>query len=291
MSLKALLRDNPKTAPYYHAVRKAVAVPFYRARDAIVIKNKKLIDSVHYIYYTPLFQRSAKILRKYKGKYAGKRCFIIGTGPSLRASDLDKLKDEFTFASNKIHYIYEETAWRPTFYTTQHPEVMKPFISELSALPSELKIIGLGHRWGMLPIPHAIAIKMIEDNERCCPGQFPRFSEDITKRTYAAGSITYTNFQIAVYFGFSEIILLGVDHHFAKDVVNGVLQINEGVQNYFSPKYDPLGSSIYGSEGITIAYQAAKQYAEQHDIRILNATRGGRLEVFERVDFDDLFRE
>ncbi|MBR1672992.1 MAG: DUF115 domain-containing protein [Fretibacterium sp.] len=282
MSLKALLRDNPKTAPYYHAVRKAVAVPFYRARDAIVIKNKKLIDSVHYIYYTPLFQRSAKILRKYKGKYAGKRCFIIGNGPSLRASDLDKLKDEFTFASNKIHYIYEETAWRPTFYTTQHPEVMKPFISELSALPSELKIIGLDPERYMIPLPNALAIRVLFGFE---------FSDDITKYVWNGATITHTNLQIAMYFGFSEIILLGVDHHFAKDVVNGVLQINEGVQNYFSPKYDPLGSSIYGSEGITIAYQAAKQYAEQHDIRILNATRGGRLEVFERVDFDDLFRE
>ena len=28
-----------------------------------------------------------------------------------------------------------------------------------------------------------------------------------------------------------------------------------------------------------------------HDIEILNATRGGKLEVFERVDFDALFQE
>lgn len=37
-------------------------------------------------------------------------------------------------------------------------------------------------------------------------------------------------------------------------------------------------------------YQAARRYAETHGIKIYNATRGGELEVFERVDFDSLFR-
>ena len=36
-------------------------------------------------------------------------------------------------------------------------------------------------------------------------------------------------------------------------------------------------------------YMCAKEYAERHEIKIYNATRGGKLEVFERVDFDSLF--
>ena len=36
-------------------------------------------------------------------------------------------------------------------------------------------------------------------------------------------------------------------------------------------------------------YQKAKQYADAHGIKIYNATRGGKLEVFPRVDFDSLF--
>ena len=38
-----------------------------------------------------------------------------------------------------------------------------------------------------------------------------------------------------------------------------------------------------------LAYQAAREYADRHGIKIYNATRGGKLEVFERVDFDSLF--
>jgi hypothetical protein len=41
---------------------------------------------------------------------------------------------------------------------------------------------------------------------------------------------------------------------------------------------------------IDSAYEAAERYAKEHGIKIFNATRGGRLETFERVDFDDLFK-
>jgi hypothetical protein len=38
-----------------------------------------------------------------------------------------------------------------------------------------------------------------------------------------------------------------------------------------------------------LAYSAAKKFADENGIKIYNATRGGKLEVFERVDFDSLF--
>ena len=38
-----------------------------------------------------------------------------------------------------------------------------------------------------------------------------------------------------------------------------------------------------------VAYEAARKYADAHGIKIYNATRGGCLEAFPRVDFDSLF--
>ena len=35
-------------------------------------------------------------------------------------------------------------------------------------------------------------------------------------------------------------------------------------------------------------YIVAKQYTDQHGIKIYNATRGGELEVFERVTMEDV---
>lgn len=38
-----------------------------------------------------------------------------------------------------------------------------------------------------------------------------------------------------------------------------------------------------------IAYEYAQKFAKENNIHIFNATRGGHLEVFERVAFDSLF--
>ena len=37
---------------------------------------------------------------------------------------------------------------------------------------------------------------------------------------------------------------------------------------------------------LQLGYEAAKRYAEKNGIIIKNATRGGKLEVFERIDLD-----
>lgn len=38
-----------------------------------------------------------------------------------------------------------------------------------------------------------------------------------------------------------------------------------------------------------MAYSLARKEADNHDFTIYNATRGGYLEAFPRVDFDSLF--
>ena len=48
--------------------------------------------------------------------HAGRRAFVIANGPSLRVEDLDLLRNEITFASNKIFLAFDSTPWRPTYY-------------------------------------------------------------------------------------------------------------------------------------------------------------------------------
>ncbi len=47
-------------------------------------------------FNVPITKNNYKIL-KYKNMYRGKRCFIIGNGPSLKPEDLARLKGEFTY--------------------------------------------------------------------------------------------------------------------------------------------------------------------------------------------------
>ena len=57
------------------------------------------------------------------GLYAGRKIFVIGNGPSLKAADLDMLEGNISIASNRINLIYDECRWRPTFHTVVDPLV------------------------------------------------------------------------------------------------------------------------------------------------------------------------
>jgi hypothetical protein len=48
---------------------------------------------------------------------------VIGNGPSLRPEDLDRLGSEITFASNKIYLVFDQIAWRPSYYSVCDPLV------------------------------------------------------------------------------------------------------------------------------------------------------------------------
>jgi hypothetical protein len=115
--------------------------------------------------------------------------------------------------------------------------------------------------------------------------RLPAFSDDITCGMYQCGTVTYDALQLAVYLGFRKIYLLGVDFDFSADYK---AKSNHFTDNYYSEK---SRTAYFERELQMKAYLAAKEYAEAHGIKIYNATRGGKLEVFERVDFDSLFAE
>jgi hypothetical protein len=52
-----------------------------------------------------------------------------------------------------------------------------------------------------------------------------------------------------------------------------------------------ISTSIYASwiDAINSACEVAREYFKSHDIKICNAARDGKLEVFERANFDSLF--
>ena len=91
--------------------------------------------------------------------------------------------------------------------------------------------------------------------------------------------------------GFNEIYLIGMDHEFKIAVrSNGSLMLNNNIFNHFDKKYiDTKATTVQLIDWINAAYESAEKYSRENGFRIFNATRGGKLEIFERVDFDKLF--
>ncbi len=228
----------------------------------------------------------SKSISLFKNKYFGKRCFIIGNGPSLRSSDLDRLKNEYTFAANRIYEIFDQTTWRPTFYFAVDNSFIETEATRLNSYKLSNLFLATDANFDLKQINNAVRIfeytkfKINKWNDSTA-----HISADVSKYFSVGYTVTFTEIQMAIYMGFKEIILLGVD--FSYSVIRdkkGKIKKVDGVVDYFSgKKYEstvlPYYSNLY-------AYQVAKKYSETHTIRIINATRGGKLEVFERKDID-----
>ena len=257
--------------------------PFVRiiCKPYVCIKGKKIIKE-----YSN--SKHSKRIKSYKNTYKGKRCFIVGNGPSLRADDLEKLKGEFTFGANRIYEIFDKTEWRPTFYIANDGNFIDETYDIITNQNLDTYFLEYRNIRGKVLPENIIGI--------CREANFAinrwndksiYVSEDMSKCFSDGYSVTFTAIQLAIYMGFSEIYLLGVD--FSYSIVRdkrGKIHKDDTVQNYFNGKtYD---ATVQNYESTLFAYQKAEEYCRKHNIKICNATRGGKLEVFERVDLDEM---
>ncbi len=218
-------------------------------------------------------------LKKYKDLYKKERCFIIGNGPSLSVNDLSKLKEkEYCFGVNSIFDIYANTDWRPDFYVTGDMAWLSTNQFRENVCVKDYRAVFVTDRM-QEKFYNDADFEIVHMQANVPNGKETRFSFDIEKGVYYGATILYACMQIAVYMGFSELYLLGVDFTGGKDATSIRYK-------HFDGKYDT--GKLY-NEVIYQAYLAAKNAEDRGGFRIYNATRGGELEVFERVDFDSLF--
>lgn len=261
-----------------------------------------VIDNIVINTYKKKNINSAKEIQKLYNIHGGERCFIIGNGPSLMNEDLEKLKNEITFASNRIYEIYNQTKWRPTYYCSADPNVAKTIKKNIIDVVNSSSMIFLNLRYindydreitednkvYFYYVPIALGINHIKNENKQV---LPKFSNDFSKKTYSSATITYEMIQLAIYMGFREIYLIGVDHQYKLYSENGILKEDSTVKtNYFHGLAEAdadgcIPAPVFNPR-TTLGYEGAKRYAEKNGIIIKNATRGGKLEVFERIDLD-----
>ena len=239
--------------------------------------------------------KEGRKLAVYKDKHLGKRCFIIGNGPSLTAADLERLHQngEITFATNRIFHIFEHTAWRPTYYASEDIMILKDIRDKISEIPCTARFIPINLKWyENAPISNATYFYM--DYSSDFKDSFG-LSLDAAKAIRCCGTVTISCIQLAIYMGFKEIYLLGVDHNYSKYTdVNGNVVENPDFKDYFSASYDTDFKTQISRDlgGTTRAFACVQRLSEENEkFRVYNATRGGKLEIFARVNFDELFEK
>ena len=155
-------------------------------------------------------------LKQFENLHAGKRCFIIATGPSLTIGDIELLQDEITFGMNSITKIYDQTAWRPTYYGIQDRQVYEKMEPSILEHYRGCENVFVSDELGRLfALPESFVRFPYNGNYHLYSGKYEeysaKFSDNAYQVVYDGYSITYSLIQIAVYMGFKEIYLLGCD--------------------------------------------------------------------------------
>ena len=222
----------------------------------------------------------------YKNIHKDEKCFIIGHGPSLRASDLDilELNNIITFSMNLTYKLFDKTEWRPDYYVVTDKGMFDrhSYFKWEDSTKRKCFIADIFEQfWNENESEKNIKYHSIRNMNI----REAKFSEDISRSVYFGSTVAYDCLQIAVYMGFKEIYLLGMDLAPYKQGNKSAVQYT----NFFELDNQKKKPQMW-IDKILRSYLSAKEYADTHDIHIYNATRGGYLEIFDRVDFEQLFR-
>lgn len=247
--------------------------------------NAPIIDIYDWTQYVAEYKNEE--IAQMKDTHKGERCFIVATGPSLRTEDLEKLHEnkEFCISMNSIFKSFSQYNWRPDIWLCV--DALGPTVYGIeNILKMDVKDIFISD--GALDADYSLLEKRchiyhsIMGRETLAESAI---TKDFSTKVLHGSTVTNVCIQLAIYLGFEEIYLLGVDNSYA---LGKQQHFNEGLEEepaYFKEFVD------YETTLNERMYTNSKTYAERHGIKIYNATRGGKLEVFERVDFDTLFKK
>lgn len=245
------------------------------------IKHVLLFD-MQGLIFSVFPDNNVKKIRKLKDIYNNRRCFIVATGPSLTLQDIERLEDEITFGLNSIFLTYGKTKWRPTHYVCTDDGYFEKISNEyrFNVLDFSREYIFLNQNNRAI-VPNNVRIHFLRFSRwnRSVDFRWTKFNDDISKGMYAFGTVSNIAIAIAMYMGFKEIYLIGCDcSNLNKHIVNDITDME---------KSDEKAAEIAATQ--IKGYHNMRKIAEKRGVKIFNATKGGALEEFERVRFEDLF--
>ena len=238
-------------------------------------------------------------LKSFRDKHKGERCFIIGNGPSLNQTDLNLLKNEKTFAVNGIFYKKKDMGFRPSYYVVEDNHVISDNVGEINEMNEGIRFfperyseqINSNTKTYFLPVDWDFY------DPKSPFFEVPRFSTDISEAVQTGQTVTYMNLQLAYYMGFSEVYLIGVDFSYtipdSAKIEGHTITSQDNDPNHFHPDYFGKGKKWHDPKlhNCLKSFAKAKEVFEKDGRRIWNATIGGHLDIFERINFYEIFAE
>lgn len=244
-------------------------------------------------------------------RHLGERCFILATGPSIRQQNLKPLEGELCIAVGDFYLHPDIDIIRPRYHCVapyHHPFQTDAIQKRLTGLARCYRH-QVDYFFGHNLYPFSVYRYFSENPDSTLPGvHYINYSLgteindenhrhkhlwDISGQPFAPRTVIYIAIQVAAYMGFTTIYLLGADHDYLQD-------IHRVTNHHFYPEEQGISDAEH-LRGFSTErwfeeyyfrwkqYRLIRQHLESRGIHIYNATQGGMLDVFPRVEYDNLF--
>lgn len=248
---------------------------------------------------------------KFRNIHNGRRCFILATGPSVKDQDLSGLSDEICIAVSHFHLHPDIRKIAPAYHVLapQHSpftfEDSRRYFDDFIKYYSGSDVIyflGLfDYEYSYSELLKKYPEYRLENTYFLNYASSVRLTEEnyidddlwnIAGNPFAIRTVIYSAVQLAVYMGFNEIYLLGCDHNYLDDI-----STSGGVHFYPDEAGIPDKEQQAGCTTERLLkeyyerwkdYRFIKQYAVAKRVKIYNATKGGMLDVFDRIELADV---
>jgi len=218
-----------------------------------------------------------------QGTHCNERCFIMGNGPSLAKTDLSCLKNEYTIGMNRIYLAFAEMGYETSFYLSVNDLVIEQCAQDIQALKMPKFVSWRSRKW-LTPQENLYFLYTTYTGAK--------FASNVAERLWEGATVTYVALQVAFFLGFPQVILIGVDHSFATKGKPNTTVVSQGDDpNHFHPGYFGKGFrwQLPDLETSERSYRMARAAYEGAGRQVLDATIGGKLTVFPKVDYESLF--
>ena len=244
-------------------------------------------------------------IRELKNKHRGERCFVIGNGIDLKRMDLSKMKNDITISCNLIGRLMT-----PTYFCIGDSHVYATNKTEIDANKCKNKIFCYG------PEPAILFKDIPSDSYVVELSNLPitRLDKDFNLHKGVKNSGTVIPslcLPLAYYMGIKEVYLVGCEctqgHFYTKwNIKNSSIHLValfrtilsfelEYLKKFLKTKHyatDPRTWDWINRDYEAVHmhyYERVKEIFENDNRKICNATLAGILDVFERVDYNQLF--
>jgi hypothetical protein len=235
------------------------------------------------------YKKIAKRNKRFDNIHNGKRCFIIGTGPSLKKINPECLKGEVIFGVNFLYKGDFLNTLKPDYYClydqifhTTHLVETKEIIE---LFPETLVFM----RTKAYDVINR-AINMKKDNiffQHCNLFQHENcIQTDLTKSVTAPFNVLLGCIQTAIYMGFKEIYLLGSD--FNSFAIPRVLHYYD--KDKIPERNMTLGFELKFYSMVAYHHYALRKYADSKGIKIINLTEESLLDAYPKEKLEDVLR-